>query len=248
MNDALESPSAADALAIDRCSNPIDPVALPDAAEAKTPRPPKAPKAPKPEPLSTDELTAALSLTSGELVEELHALSLRTLLAEDQRENRADAKAQGLLVTAGLSLTAASTFGGMLLNNPLSIEKSVGANMARIAVAIYAVGLLAGLLASLFALKSLRLRKTYRTIDERAAFDSTALATADNEGGATARTAYRRYMTVHQWRIWQQNFAVNDAKADAAKIGQLCFAIFLGTLIFIGMIAAYAAFQGFSTH
>ncbi len=242
MNDALESPSAADALAIDRCSNPIDPVALPDAAEAKTP------KAPKPEPLSTDELTAALSLTSGELVEELHALSLRTLLAEDQRENRADAKAQGLLVTAGLSLTAASTFGGMLLNNPLSIEKSVGANMARIAVAIYAVGLLAGLLASLFALKSLRLRKTYRTIDERTAFDSTALATADNEGGAAARTAYRRYITVHQWRIWQQNFAVNDAKADAAKIGQLCFAVFLGTLIFIGMIAAYAAFQGFSTH
>lgn len=196
--------------------------------------------------LTVDEIEEALKLKSADLVEEIHALSLRLLLAEDQRESRIDAKAQGLLVTAGLSLTAASTFGGMLLHNTEQLEKAVGTNGTQIVMWGYALGLLAGLAASFLALLALFVKKTFRTVDERDALANDALTIAEREGTG-ARAAYRRYMTVHYWQMWQKNFTVLESKARTIKWGQLFFIVFLVSLMALGSIMAYTSLDGFLT-
>ncbi len=190
--------------------------------------------------LSPKELDERLKLGSAELVEEIHALSLRLLAGEDQRESRIDAKAQGLLVTAGLSLTAASTFGGVLLQHPEYLA-SVGSYGTQVVIAAYGVGLLAGLSASFLAVLALFVKNTFRAVDEREALAHDALAIADAEQGAAARTAYRRYMTLHYWRLWQRNFGVLERKARTIKWGQICFIVFLFILMAVGVVMAYAS-------
>lgn len=111
--------------------------------------------------LSPKELDERLKLGSAQLVEEIHAISLRLLAGEDQRESRIDAKAQGLLVTAGLSLTAASTFGGVLLQHPEYLA-SVGSSGTQVVIWAYGVGLVAGLAASFLAVLALFVKNAFR--------------------------------------------------------------------------------------
>jgi hypothetical protein len=200
-----------------------------------------------------------LKLNSAELVEEIHALSLRLLQGEDVRESRIDAKAQGLLVTSGLSLTAASTFGGVLLQHPEYLQ-SVGTYGAQVVIAVYAFGLVAGLVAGLHAVLALFVQENgFRNIDERDALSREALSIADAQGklsttqseatttqsGAAARTAYRRYMTTHYWQVWQRNFGVLESKAKKIKHGQICFVAFLFALMAVGAVMAYTSLDRF---
>lgn len=211
------------------------------ARTASTPPTPDAKEdAPRKPWLTSRELNERLTLGSAELVEEIHGLALRLLAGEDQRESRIDAKAQGLLVTAGLSLTAASTFGGVLLQHPEYLA-SVGTSGAKAVVGIYGFGLLAGLVASLFAVLGLLVKNTFRTVDEHDALSADALAIADAEKDAAARTAYRRYMSLHYWRMWQRNFTVLERKARTIKVGQACFIAFLVALMVLGTAMAYTA-------
>jgi hypothetical protein len=208
-------------------------------------------------PLAPAEIVEGLRLHSPGLVEDLHALSLRQIAAEDQRESRLDAKAQGLLVTAGLSLTVAFTFGGMLLQHPeyltaMNDGLGLGAWPARVLFGLYSLALIAGLLASVQAVRALYVSNRYRGVDERDVLNVPELRAADSEVAPNGETddkrkqaRYRRYMTAHFWQIWQQHYDVHETKASRIKRGQHLFLIFLLSLMLIGTAMAYAAVYRF---
>lgn len=210
--------------------------------------------------LTDTELVQRMRLHSPAVVEEIHAVVQRQLQAEDQREARLDSKAQGLLGTAGLSLTVAFTFGGLLLEHPEYLEPltksdALGRWPARCVILLYALALLAGLVASVHAVWGLFVTAEHRGVDERDVLNPDELASVDNEysqeavrplgdrelGDARARTVYRRYLVVHLWLIWQRHFRLHGRKADIIKRGQISFVVFVGALLLIGAATTFSA-------
>jgi hypothetical protein len=199
-------------------------------------------------PLTIRDLAEGLSRRSTGLVDELHAISLRLLQGEDQRESRLDAKAQGLLVTAGLSLTVAFTFGGMLVGHPEYLSE-VTKSTALALFALYVFALMAGLFASGWAVWALKVSGEYRNTCEHDVFNEKELTDADDACGdaekpvenAKAVAMYRRYITSHYWLIWQKHFSIHERKAKIVKRGQTFFLAFLVLMLAIGGILALAA-------
>jgi hypothetical protein len=100
--------------------------------------------------LSYVELVDVLRLNSPGVVEEVNSNVLRHLQAEEQREGRLDAKAQGLLGSAALSLTVASTLGSMLL--PKASSAGFGEVLGwalLLVVPVFVLALVLGLAASI---------------------------------------------------------------------------------------------------
>lgn len=198
--------------------------------------------------LTIKDLADGLSRRSTGLVDELHAISLRLLQGEDQRETRLDAKAQGLLVTASLSLTVAFTFGGMLLGHPEYLSV-VTENTALAMFLLYTLAMIAGLFASVWAVRALKVSGEYRNTCEHDVFCEKELSDADDACGepqtpaenAKAVAMYRRYITSHYWQIWQKHFDIHERKAKIVKRGQMFFLAFLVLMLVIGGILAFAA-------
>lgn len=197
--------------------------------------------------LSDDDLHARLQLKSIGLIEEIHALALRQIQAEEQRESRLDGKAQGLLVSASLTLTVAFTFGGLLLQHPDSLDplkgyELFGQSAALAVVTCYAIALACGLAASYVAIRALYVRADYQGVDVQAVLGKAILDIADDQAGEGARTAYRRFSAAHHWQIAQNNSEIHNAKADKIKFGQRLFMGFLACLMLIGLGLGYSAY------
>lgn len=199
---------------------------------------------PKYQPLTPDELAARLALNSSGLVEEIHALTLRQVQQEDARETRLDAKAGGLLGTAGLSLTVAFTFGGLLLQHP-DYLLPLGPTLARVVLIAYVVALAAGLAAVIAAVWALFVNDDYESVSEDNVFNEAILdkidrSAKDKEDG---QRLYRRYVTVKHWAIYRAHFAIHQKKANKIRWGQGFFLSFLGILLLTGALLTYAAFE-----
>lgn len=199
-------------------------------------------------PLSGEEVADRLRLHSGGLVEDLHAIVIRQIQAEEQRESRLDGKAQGLLITAGLSLTVSFTLGGMLLQHPEYLS-AIGRWPTVALVSVYMAALVAGLTSSVRAVRALYVTDGYRSVSEHDALNEAELSAADAEcvdpkeprDNARAQWRFRRYMMVQYWQIWQQHFVVHEAKARMIKSGQRAFLVFLVLMMVIGLSLAIAA-------
>jgi hypothetical protein len=198
--------------------------------------------------LSSEELHERLELKSIGVIEEIHALALRQIATEEQRESRLDGKAQGLLISASLALTVAFTFGGLLLQHPEYLDplreiEFLGRSAAWAVVACYSVALLSGLAASYVAIRALYVRADYQGVDEHALLGKGILDIVDDQPGDGALAAYRRYAAAHYWQIAQHNSDIHEAKADRIKLGQRLFIGFLACLMLIGLGLGYSAYE-----
>jgi len=187
-----------------------------------------------------------LELKSLGIIEEIHTIALRQIAMEEQRESRLDGKAQGLLISASLTLTVAFTFGGLLLQHPEYLDplrdfEFLGQSAAWAVVACYAVALLCGLAASYVAIRALYVRADYQGVDEHALLGKGILEIADDQPGEGALAAYRRYAAAHYWQIAQHNSEIHETKADRIKLGQRLFVGFLACLMLIGLGLGYSA-------
>lgn len=208
--------------------------------------------------LTPETLVERLRLSSAGVVEDLYNITFRQLQSESEREARLDNKAQALLVTSGLSVTVAFTFGGFILQHADKLKLSplvtdtLGSSVMWVVAGLYLGALLLGLVTSALAVCALRVISTYRTISEEDVFDISELAAAEEEfkaeigaGGEKgpdykranerAQARLRRHLVAHCWQIWQQHLAIHEKKAKTIAIGQLVFLLFLGLLFVIGV-------------
>jgi hypothetical protein len=209
---------------------------------------PDADKSKASERLTKPQLQQRLRLNFPGLVEEIHALAVRQNQAEDQRESRLDAKAQGLLGTAGLSLTVAFTFGSLLLQHPEYISP-LGTALGWVVIALYALALVFGLLASIWAVRALKVSDKYKCLSDDDVFNEAELKRIEQEADddQMAKAWYRRFITLQHWTFWRQHFDIHEGKAKTIKCGQLFFALFLGTLLLIGCAMAVSSFIRYQT-
>lgn len=220
-------------------------VPAPAPAATEPQPPPNGVEAPSPRKrLALEEIRDRLRLRSSGLVEEIHALAVRQNQLEDARESRLDAKATGLLGTAGLSLTVAFTFGGMLLQHPEYLVP-LGPWLARGALLAYVIALICGLGAVIAAVRALFVTGEYQSVSDDNVFNAYELDTIDRtaKDKDEAQRLYRRFITIQHWSIYRAHFDIHQRKANRIKWGQCLFVAFLLILIIIGALLTGAAFN-----
>ncbi|MGK3964995.1 hypothetical protein WMF01_30925 [Sorangium sp. So ce1667] len=175
-----------------------------------------------------DQQTLEQRLTLGwpGLINELYQFAQRQLQFETGRQTRLDAKATSLLSAAGLSLTVAFTFGGLLLANKEVLRANIGWYYS--AVAGFGLAIILGLGAAGFALAALKVRDANRGISEDAVFNEELLKRAEDESADEQAVAeYRKSLTVHLWTIAQAQHMLHERKAKIIQRGQVAFMAFM---------------------
>lgn len=128
--------------------------------------------------LTRDEIVSRVALYSTALVDELYAIAKARLEEEEHRNESLRARATALLSAAGLSITLALTFVGLLLQNAEYL-RSRGVLFTLAAVAAFAFTFGAGIYAVLTALKVIAVRGDYEQPNEHEIFKTAELAAAD---------------------------------------------------------------------
>jgi hypothetical protein len=181
-----------------------------------------------------DQPTLEKRMTLGwpRLIGEVYALAQRQVQFETGRQGRLDGKATSLLSAAGLSLTVAFTFGGLLLANKAVLKAKIGWYYA--AVSGFGVAILFGLATAAFALWALRVRGANRGVSEEAVFSEAILKRAEDETDEdVAVSEYQKSLTVHLWMIAQAQHNLHERKAKIILSGQLAFMAFMVAVAFV---------------
>jgi hypothetical protein len=213
------------------------------------------------EMLTDDEVRDRLAINSPELVAELLTLVQGQLAAETGRQTRIEGKATSLLTAAGLSLTVAFSFGGLL------ISKENRFTFPHFVIFAFILALVLGLSSAICAVAALFVRGKYRAPEGTALFDPETLAlanatpkdetpeipprvpspgatTSDKDEREYGLMAYRKYLIPHFWDILRCHRLVHEEKAKIIKVGQGLFVGFLGVLMVIGVTMAYVVARG----
>ena len=201
-------------------------------------------------PLTPDELVDRLRLFSPGIVGDLYEIAMHGLATEEQRESRIDAKAHVLLLASAI-LMGVIIVAGALLRSSNTLTRETGTLLA-----LYVSTLGVGLCASASALWVLFVSGEYRGTDEREVLNADELAAADKEfldsqkaekeerGNVRAQGRYRRLLIAHWWQLWQQHYAVHEAKAKRLRIAQSMLFCFLFLLMLFGVTLGSSVVRG----
>lgn len=190
--------------------------------------------------LTSHELAEALRLNNRSLIDELYKTAIRTLENEQKREATLDAKTTALLSGSGLAVTVAFTFGGNVLLAHPEYFSDLNSCWIGILLVTYSVALFAGVIAGVNALRAHFVRGDFQAIDERIVFDKDELENADKEGDNSI-ALYQRYIILHLWQIYQNNFSILDKRALLIAKGQACFLTFILLLMPVGLTMTVSA-------
>lgn len=197
--------------------------------------------------LSPHELAEALRLNNRPLIDELYKTAIRALENEQKREATLDAKTTALLSGSGLAVTVAFTFGGNVLLAHPEYFTDLNSWWIGILLFAYSVALFAGVIAGVNALRAHSVRGDFQAIDERIVFNKDELENADR-AGENSIAAYQRYIILHLWQIYQNNFSILDKRAVIIAKGQSCFLAFILLLMPVGFTMTVSAYHRVPDH
>ena len=102
---------------------------------------------------------------------------------------------------------------------------------------LYVASSLTLLVAMAYSFMSIRARSDWRSLKDADIFNAKEIEEGINP--------YRRYMAVHAWKIFQNNFTINNKKADYLTVAQQLFIFALMQLLpIILIIGLYSLKKG----
>lgn len=187
--------------------------------------------------LNDDEIIERLRTDDSKIIDTIHKTCLDLLTEEDDRTKLIDTKGSALLGMSGLSASVVFSLGGILIEKISNIPLPIIGCPIPWLVLFYITSSLTLLLSILFALLAIRSRSDWRSMKDEDIFRADMIKEGINP--------YKRYMTVHAWKIYTNNFIVNEKKGKNLKIGHLLFFIALLQLLpIILIIGLYAYMKG----
>ncbi len=187
--------------------------------------------------LSEDEIIERLRTEDSEIINTIYKTCLDLLDKEDERSKLIDTKGSTLLGMSGLSASVVFSLGGILIekiiNEPLPI---IGCPIPSLVI-FYFTSSATLLLTLLFALLAIRTRSDWRDMKDEDIFKTEMIEEGINP--------YKRYITVHAWNIYRNNFDINEKKAKNLKIAHwLFFGALFQLLPIILIIGLYSSTRG----
>lgn len=187
-------------------------------------------------PLTDQELAKRLTVENPKLVSELYRIAEQQIEIEAKRQTRLDYKATSLLTAAGLSLTVAITFGGLLITQSRAFDE-----WREWIIGLFVATVIAGITAAIYALRA-QFAKQFLAADENAIFDTDILKTADTPATPEAGLMeYQKSLIIHLWAIRGRAFQNHVERVALVKMGQRFFIGFLFGVMVVSAVVAAAA-------
>lgn len=187
--------------------------------------------------LTEDVIIEHLRTDDSKIIDTIHKTCLDLMGGEDERTKLIDTKGSALLGMSGLSASVVFSLGGILIEKVSNVPLPIIGCPIPWLVLFYITSSLTLLFAILFALLAVRSRSDWRTMKDEDIFSTEMMEAGINP--------YKRYIAVHAWKIYQNNFKVNEEKAVRLKIGHWLFLMALLQLLpIILIIGLYAYMRG----
>jgi hypothetical protein len=187
--------------------------------------------------LTEDEIIERLRTNDIDVINSIHEMCLDVLYKEDERTKSLDAKGSTLLGITGLSSSVVFTLGGLLIEKIKAVTLPVIGDPVQGIGLFYISSSITLLFSILFALLSVRARADFRWLKDEDIFRGDMI---DNGIGP-----YKRYMATHAWKVYRNNFIINEKKGKHLRTGHvLFFAGLLQLLPIILIIGLYAFMKG----
>ena len=182
--------------------------------------------------LSDDIIKERLRINDANTINGIYTICNNLYKEEIERTKAIEDKSKSLLSSIGVMLGLLFTVGGFLLEKIKNVSIPViGSPKIYLSILYLILGFLL-VISGILSFKSLVVRKTWKTISEKDIFREDVI---DKE-----YTHYARYMTTHIWKIYKNNFDVNNNKTKDLFYAQILFIITLiGFSIMIVIIGAY---------
>ena len=156
--------------------------------------------------LNEDEIIERLRTDNKDIIDEIHKTCFEMLYKEEERIKSIDTKGASLIGIIGLSIGLVFTLGGIIIEKIPSVSLPIIGCPIPWLVALYFSSSLTLLIAIIFSFLAVKARSDWRWPKDEDIFHSQMIG----EG----IKPYKRYMSVHAWKIFQNNFEINDKKAD----------------------------------
>ena len=200
-------------------------------------QPPGESKDDRPFTLSEDEIIERLRIEDKDVIDEIHKTCFDVLYKEEERTKSIDSKGSSLIGIIGLSSSLIFTLGGILIEKISNVNLPIIGCPIPWLVIFYCSSSLTLLMAITLTFSAVKTRGDWRWLKDGDIFHAEMIGEGINP--------YKRYMSTHAWKIFQNNFAINEKKANCLKWAQQLFMFALVQLIpIIVIISLYALEKG----
>lgn len=178
--------------------------------------------------LSDEELEKRLEIDDEDVVNEVHRIIFKMLYEENERQKQIDTKGASFIAIIGLSTSLVFSLGGLLIEKITNVSLPIIGCPIQWLVFFYfttSITLLSSMLCTYHAIKA---RSDWVWFSEADIFNKEALEEDE--------CFYKRYMITHMWKLYKNNFMINEKKAKFLKYSQRLFITGLFQLIPIIMI------------
>jgi len=190
--------------------------------------------------LTDDEIIDRLRINDPDVVVTVYSICLDLLYKEEERLKNLDAKGSALLGVSGLTSTVVFSLGGLLIEKVSNISiPLLGMRIPTLFVlsTLYISSSITLLVTILCAVLAIRTRSDLKWINGDDIFNKEVLS-----GDVLT---YKRYLSLHYWMIFKNNFKINEVKGRLLKKGYwIFFAALIQILPIITIIGIYSYTKG----
>lgn len=188
--------------------------------------------------LTDEEMEERLRIDNGAVVDEIYKIVSSILYEENERQKQIDTKGASSIAVIGLSTSLVFPLGGLLIEKIANVPLPVIGCPIPWLVLFYFTTSITLLLSMLFAYRGIKARSDWVWFGEQDIFNQEVL----KEGQADY---YKRYIITHMWKLYENNFKINEIKGKSLKYSQVLFISGLIQLMpIIAIISLYTLNKG----
>ena len=187
--------------------------------------------------LSDEQIREHLRTEDSTVIESIYKTCTETLYKEEERTKAIDTKGSSTLAMIGVSLSLVFSLGGLLIEKISNLSLPyIGCPVPPL-VFCYISASATFFISGIFTLLSIRARSDWRWLRDTDIFHEQMIEEGD--------CVYKRYIITHVWKVYQNNFLVNEKKGSLLKKGQIIYIAALFQLLpIIAIIGLYSLKKG----
>ncbi|MEI6154595.1 MAG: hypothetical protein WCQ90_10965 [Deltaproteobacteria bacterium] len=179
--------------------------------------------------LTDEEIEERLRIDNSDVIDEIYKVVTGILYEENERQKQIDTKGASSIAVIGLSTSLVFSLGGLLIEKITNMRIPIIGCPIPWLVFFYFTTSITLLLSMMFAYRAIKARSDWVWFSEQDIFNQEVLKEDRVD-------FYKRYMITHMWKLYKNNFKINEKKGRFLKYSQVLFVLGLVQLIPIIMI------------